>query len=184
MTILHKLKRFMASVTNIANNEPASEVREPHHLVAVAQQRPDGAGHVRHLSPIVRRILTVNIMALAILVGSLLYLGHYQDKIIATELNSLLLQSRIISSAIAEGAVVIDDEDRSIMSPLIARLMVRRLAETAETRTRLFDADNTLLADSRTLPGNKAKIQIEDIEPANDHSTWVRAFHGDRVRCH
>lgn len=182
MPILHKLKRFMASVTNIANNAAAKGTENLGSPGQSSAQRSEGAwlwrganpAGVRHLSPIVRRILAVNVMALAILVGSLLYLGRYQDKIIATELNSLLLQSRIIASAIAEGAVVIDEEDRSIMSPLIARLMVRRLAETAETRTRLFDADNTLLADSRSLPGsNKAKIEIEDIDPLSRHSTWV-----------
>src|SRR5579862_3602476 len=108
---------------------------------------------VRPLSPILLRILAVNVMALAILVGSLLYLGRYQDRIIATELDALLLQSRIIASAVAENAIVIDENDNSILSPLLARLMVRRLAETTETRTRLFDMDDTLLADSRVLLG-------------------------------
>ena len=105
------------------------------------------------------RILAVNVMALAILVGSLLYLGRYQDRIIASELDDLLLQARITASAVGEGAVVINDDDRSILSPLLARLMVRRLAETTETRTRLFDTDSTLLADSRILLGNGGKIQ-------------------------
>lgn len=104
-----------------------------------------------HFSPIVRRILAVNIMALAILVGSLLYLGRYQDRIIATELDSLMLQSRIIASAVAEGAVVIDEDEHNMLSPLLARMMVRRLAETTEIRTRLYDLDQTILADSRTL---------------------------------
>src|ERR1700692_1213656 len=70
----------------------------------------------RYLSPIMLRILAVNVMALAILVGSLLYLGRYQDRIVATELDSLLLQSRIIASAVAEGAIVIDENDHSILS--------------------------------------------------------------------
>jgi two-component system sensor histidine kinase ChvG len=114
-------------------------------------------GDKPQFSPIVLRILAVNVMALAILVGSLLYLGRYQDRIIANELDSLLLQSRIIASAVAEGAIVIDDQDRNVLSPLLARLMVKRLAETTETRTRLFAADNSMLADSRALL-NKAKL--------------------------
>jgi two-component system sensor histidine kinase ChvG len=124
-------------------------------------------------SPIVLRILAVNVMALAILVGSLLYLGRYQDRIVATELDSLLLQSRIIASAVAEGAVVIDAEDRNVLSPLLARLMVRRLAETTDIRTRLFDTEDTLLADSRMLLRNgKGKPQIERLPSLHEKRSW------------
>jgi two-component system sensor histidine kinase ChvG len=132
--------------------------------------RQHGGGvNDRHLSPILLRILAVNIMALAILVGSLLYLGRYQDRIIATQLTAMTLQARIIASAVAQDAIVIDEKDESILSPLLARLMVRRLAETTETRTRLFDADDTLLADSRTLLGKTGKIEIEGL-PDDDRS--------------
>jgi len=132
------------------------------------------AAHAREVSPIVLRILAVNVMALAILVGSLLYLGNYQNRIIATELDSLTLQSRIIASAIAEGAIVISDDDRSILSPLLARLMVRRLAETTETRTRLFSSDDVLLADSRNLLTPKTKSLAGALPaPLDGHPSWL-----------
>ncbi|MDE1900717.1 MAG: stimulus-sensing domain-containing protein [Alphaproteobacteria bacterium] len=103
-------------------------------------------------------------MALAILVGSLLYLGRYQDRIVATELDAMLLQARIVASAVAENAVVINDDDQSILSPLLARMMVRRLAETTETRTQLFSADEALLADSRNLLGlRNGKVEAEPL---------------------
>jgi two-component system sensor histidine kinase ChvG len=136
-------------------------------------RRSEEASNARHLSPIMLRILAVNVMALAILVGSLLYLGRYQDRIIATELEALLMQSRIIASAVAEGAIVIGEDDRSLMSPLLSRLMVRRLAETTETRTRLFDANDTMLADSRTLLGIKPKAPLENLTPEDDRPSWV-----------
>ncbi|MDX2027234.1 MAG: stimulus-sensing domain-containing protein [Alphaproteobacteria bacterium] len=161
----------MASATNTAKDESFTE---PH--TWWLWRRADQAGGKRHLSPIVLRILAVNVMALAILVGSLLYLGRYQDKIIATELNSLLMQSRIISSAVVEGAIVIDENDKSILSPLLSRLMVRRLAETTETRTRLFDRDNTLLADSRALLGSK-KPQTEELSTTEEpRPNWIARF--------
>lgn len=148
---------------------PRNPVKEPH--TWWLWRSSDHTGSARQFSPIVRRILAVNILALAILVGILLYLGRYQDKIISTELDSLLLQSRIIASAVAEGAIVVDENDRNILSPLLARLMVRRLAETTETRTRLFDADDTLLADSRSLLDGKNKIQIAGIDPVDTPSS-------------
>src|ERR1700733_1196269 len=146
-------------------NNPHSSAEQDNRSNTWWLWRPaDHIGDRGHLSPLVLRILAVNVMALAILVGSLLYLGRYQDRIIATELDSLLLQSRIIASAVAENAIVIDENDNSILSPLLARLMVRRLAETTETRTRLFDMDDTLLADSRVLLGGTApKVQVENL---------------------
>lgn len=136
-------------------------------------RHPATGSRVRYLSPIVVRILAVNIMALAILVGSLLYLGRYQDHIVATELDALLLQSRIIASAVAEGAIVVGDDDRNILSPMLSRLMVRRLAETAETRTRLYDTDGALLADSRVLLNNKSKIHSEVSDPSEPSMNWA-----------
>jgi two-component system sensor histidine kinase ChvG len=132
----------------------------------------DMARPKRTVSPLLLRILAVNIMALAILVGGLLYLGNYQDRIVATELDSMLAQARIVASAVAENAVVIDDNDQSILSPLLARMMVRRLAETTEIRTRMFSASETLLADSRYLLADKSsKIQVEDLVPVGDTPT-------------
>ncbi len=123
------------------------------------------------VSPIMLRILAVNVMALAILVGSLLYLGRYQDKLIASELDAMLLQARLSASALGEGAVVLDEEDRNILSPLLARSMIRRLVEASETRTRLFDLDDTLIADSRIMLERGAKVQVEELpNPAVKHS--------------
>ncbi len=166
----------MASVTATAKAEfSPGDGEKP--LTWWLWRHSDQVRGARHLSPIVLRILAVNMMALAILVGSLLYLGHYQDRIIATELDALLLQSRIIASAVAEGAIVVGTDDRTILSPLLARLMVRRLAETTETRTRLFDADDALLADSRTLLGNKPKLPVENLASAADeHPLWASRF--------
>jgi len=129
----------------------------------------------RTVSPLLLRILAVNIMALAILVGGLLYMGNYQDRIVETQLDAMLSQARIVGGAVAENAVVIDDNDQSILSPLLARMMVRRLAETTETRTRLFSSSETLLADSRYLLADRSdKIEGEDMGVVADIPTsWV-----------
>src|SRR5688572_2501794 len=43
----------------------------------------------RAFSPLTLRILAVNVLALAILVGGLLYLGRYQDRLIENEMEAL-----------------------------------------------------------------------------------------------
>ncbi len=117
--------------------------------------------HERHratFSPLMQRIMAVNAMALIILVGSVLYMGGYQDSLVSAELSGLSMQVRMSASAVAEGAVVIDQQEESILSPLLTRLMVRRLVEASETRTRVYDLDDVLIADSMLLAkaANKA----------------------------
>lgn len=157
-------------VTAKANSLPHPQAHQSH--TWWLWRRSERSSNARHLSPIMVRILAVNVMALAILVGSLLYLGRYQDRIVATELEALLMQSRIIASAVAEGAIVIGEDDRSLLSPLLARLMIRRLAETTETRTRLFDSNNIILADSRMLLGMKPKLQLDNLTPEDKRPSW------------
>ena len=85
-------------------------------------------------------ILAVNVLALAILVGGLLYLGRYQDRLIESELEALQTEARIFAGAIGEAAVTRSGDESNDLSHDLARQMVRRLVETTDTRTRLFDA--------------------------------------------
>ncbi|MDD4617294.1 MAG: stimulus-sensing domain-containing protein [Alphaproteobacteria bacterium] len=124
------------------------------------------------VSPLLLRILAVNIMALAILVGGILYLGSYQDRILATELKEMSAQARIVASAVAENAIVVDKNDKRILSPLLGRMMIRRLAETTENRTRLFSAQETLIADSRTLIDKSGKAQTDEMVEERVPASW------------
>src|SRR3954469_17407651 len=119
----------------------------------------------RTFSPLTLRILAVNVLALAILVGGLLYLGRYQDRLIESELEALLTEARIFAGAIGEAAVTRGGDESNELSHDLARQMVRRLVETTDTRTRLFDYSGTLVADSRVLIGPGGVVQIEELPP-------------------
>lgn len=123
----------------------------------------------RRVSPLLLRILAVNIVPLAILVGGLLYLGSYQDKIIATELKEMLAQARLAAGAVSETAVVVDRLGQPILAPLLGRMMVRRLADATENRTRLYSTTHTLLADSRYMAVRRIRPPEE---PALDREGW------------
>ncbi|MCZ6743296.1 MAG: sensor N-terminal transmembrane domain-containing protein, partial [Alphaproteobacteria bacterium] len=51
------------------------------------------------------RILALNVLALAILVGGLLYIDQYQRTLIDAELDSLTVEAEIFAAAIGEAAV-------------------------------------------------------------------------------
>ena len=123
--------------------------------------------HTDHFSPLTQRILAVNVLALVILVGSLLYLGGYKDRLIEAEMEGLAMQARMSASAVAEGAVVLDRDEASILSPLLSRFMVRRLVEASKTRTRVYDNEDILIADSLILLDPAGKLQAKTLPPPN-----------------
>ena len=136
---------------------PAQEILAPRH---------------RGLSPLTLRILAVNLLALATLLGGVLYLGRYQEQLFQAELDSLALQARIFAGAIAEGAIPPSadefNEPSTEIEGVLARQMVRRLVETTDTRTRLYGTDGRLIADSRVVGGPKSLVQIEELAPPPD----------------
>lgn len=123
-------------------------------------------------SPLTLRILAVNVLPLAILVAGLLYLGRYQDRLILSELEALRTEARIFAGALAEGAVIRGPEERHELPPELARQMIRRLVETTDTRTRLFQTNGELIADSRVLSGPGGIVQIEELTPPRQ-GNWL-----------
>lgn len=133
----------------------------------------------RLVSPLTLRILAVNLLALAIPVAGLLYLGHYQDRLIQTELKALLTEARIFASALGEGAMTRDDT-MSALDPDASRAMVRRLVETTETRTRLYGLEGRMIADSLQFGGPFNQIQAVELPPPADPRPWAGL--GDAIR--
>ena len=119
----------------------------------------------RAVSPITRRILAVNVLALAILVAGLLYLGEYRQSLIAAELTTLATRAEVFAAAFGESAVADTDLASRRLVPETTGQMVRRLAQVTATRARVFDAVGKLIADSRLLVGAGGVVQVEELPP-------------------
>lgn len=115
--------------------------------------------HSRMMSPLTRRILAVNLLAPALLLVGLFYLGEYRRSLVVAELSSLRTHGEIFAVALGESAV---SPAGANLMPDLASQIVRRLAFTAETRARLFAVNGALVADSRALlePGGQV-VQAE-----------------------
>lgn len=170
----------MASATATRRAERAAETPRPPAFPDPGNGDEPQRRTRRTLSPLTLRILAVNVLALAILVGGLLYLGRYQERLVDAELEALATEARIFASALGEGAVRREETDAAqevyVLQPELARQMVRRLVETTETRTRLFAADGRALSDSRVLTGSPGSIQIEDLPPPPSGNVVSRLF--------
>ena len=150
---------------------PTNETSERH-----ARQRNPTADRPRRLifSPLTRRILAINILALAIPVGGLLYLGPYRDGLIDTELESLRTQTDIFAGALGEGAIQTEPSGRQILNVNHARDMIRRLTAAASVRARLFLVSGQIVADSRHLGDRGRLVRILSLPPPEDDTAFRR----------
>lgn len=120
----------------------------------------------RHIS-LTWRILALNVLALVTLVVGLLYLDRYRTSLIDTELDALTVQGQIVAEAIGEAAVTSSPAEGQDYLTASTRPLVRRLAEPAHLRARLFAINGDLIADSRALSGPGGMVQIAEL-PAPD----------------
>ncbi|MGH7089177.1 MAG: stimulus-sensing domain-containing protein, partial [Stellaceae bacterium] len=123
------------------------------------------ARRLRRLSPLTRRILAVNVLAIALLGFGLLYLGEYQQSLVTAELESLRTQGQIFAAALGEGAVIDVPGEGEMLVPELGRDMMRRLVEPTHTRARLFDVRGRLIGDTRMLRGSGGAVQVEVLPP-------------------
>jgi len=125
-------------------------------------------------SPLTRRILAVNLIAPIILVVGLFYMDRYKQGLIRNELAGLATQAEMVAGAVGEGAVSEQALGFLELNGELAQQMVRRLAEPAQVRAKLYDAVGGLAADSRFLLSAKGNIQIEDLPPPHGHGWQAR----------
>ena len=117
------------------------------------------------VSPLTRRILAVNVLALALLAGGFLYLGKYQASLIGQQIESLKTQGEIFGAALGEGAVLDSVDEGEVLLPDLARQMMSRLVEPTRTRARLFDAEGNIIADSRVLRATAGQARVLRLAP-------------------
>ena len=160
MRISPRSKPSMASVIDIATADPGSPSSPA--LDRTTYLRRGNSGRRWPISPLTRRILAVNVLALALLAGGFLYLGKYQASLVGQQIESLKTQGEVFAAALGEGAVWDSDEGEMLL-PDLARDMMRRLVEPTRTRARLFSVKGEVIADSRVLRGPGDSIQVLEL---------------------
>ncbi|MEZ5872954.1 MAG: sensor histidine kinase [Nitratireductor sp.] len=143
-------------------------------------------------SSLTRRIVFLNLAALAVLLSGILYLNQFREGLIDARVESLLIQGRIIAGAIASSATVdtntimvdpekliemqagesispkVDSFDtlESPIKPERVAPILRTLIQPTSTRARIYDRDGILLLDSRHLYAG-GQILRYDLQPLN-----------------
>src|SRR5271170_348940 len=164
-------------LTTVADNEVADPVARPALLPSRGRspaRRSRSRGWRSPISPLTRRILAVNVLALALLAGGFLYLGKYQTSLMGQQIESLKMQGEIFGAALGEGAVLDSADEGEVLLPDLARQMMRRLVAPTKTRARLFDIKGDIIADSRVLRGPGGAIQVSELPPPDTKSPVVK----------
>ncbi len=121
----------------------------------------------RWVSPLMRRVLLVNFVPLALLLGAVLYLDQYQDGLLEAEVSALREQARIYAGALGESAVRVTDPNNPVLVPDIARPLLRRLTDpTPNAGAKIYAPDGTLIADSRVRMGAGGAVNTEPLPVA------------------
>jgi two-component system sensor histidine kinase ChvG len=126
----------------------------------------------RRTSPLLRRILTLNVMALIIPVVGLLYLDQYRDSLITAELEALKTEGQLFAVALGETGVTAGDLGDEKLMPEAARLTLRRMVEISKNRARLFALDGSLVADSLRLLTPEGDVEIVPLEAPRPQSLF------------
>jgi two-component system sensor histidine kinase ChvG len=124
-------------------------------------------------SPLTRRILALNVMALLVPVLGLLYLPTYRDSLVQSELELLKTEGKLFSGALAASGVVTGPLGDEKLLPETSRQTIRRLVDVSKTRARLFTPDGTLIADSFMLSGPGGIVTITPLPPLDPDQSLV-----------
>jgi two-component system sensor histidine kinase ChvG len=141
-------------------------------LAAEGEDRP-ARRRRRLVSPLIRPILAINLLALVLLGGGLLYLDDYRKGLIQAEIENLRTQALIVASALAEGAIDTAAIDPPALQPDVSRQLLRRLVSAMNTRARLFGVNGELIADTRILVGPGGLVQIRELPPPHS-GNWAK----------
>ena len=166
----------MASAIDTAIAEPVSRLA---HRVGrrITLWRQSG-GRRWPISPLTRRILAVNVLALALLAGGFLYLGKYQASLVSQQIEALKMQGEVFAAALGEGAVLDSVDEGEILLPELARQMMRRLVEPTRARARLFDTKGDIIADSHVLRGPGDSVQMLELPAPDARGSIMRIADG------
>ena len=152
----------------VSRNESAAERKRPVTFRRARPKRVTGGARSRLISPLTRKVLAVNFIAVLIPVAGFLSLGQYRDSLIETEMDALKTQGEVFAGAIGEGAIATTLSGDQMLDIPPAQQIVRRLSESNAMRARLFLPDGKLAADSRLLVAGGGVIHIQVLPPPSE----------------
>ena len=150
---------------------------------AIATARIDRRGAAapgrrrRRFSALTQRVLAVNLLALGLVVGGVVYLDQYQRGLIQGRLDALVTQARIVAAALGETVIPRDPTVPQLIDAYRLGQVILPLVVPVGSRARVFRNDGELVADSRNAPA-RVRVAIRELPPPHATDFPDRLFHG------
>ena len=122
------------------------------------------------ISPLLLRLLTLNILILFFIVGGLISIDRYQQTLQENEFKKLEDEGKILSQAIGRTILPIDDLRSQVIITKEAQETIGYLLSQSRVRIRLFSYQGDLIADSEKTIGYRTKIKetkLADVKEKN-----------------
>ena len=131
------------------------------------------------ISKLTLRLLAINILALAIVVGGIFYLDRYQTSLRIERLEALQTDTTMYAAALAERVARRDTIRPNQIEPessgsqkftffidrKLSQEILLRLVLPVKRRARLFDPSGQLIADTRFRASGRAEVQLTELPP-------------------
>jgi len=128
----------------------------------------------RWVSPLLRRILLVNVLPLVLLVAALLYLNQYQNGLLEAEVTALREQARVFAGALGESAVSLTNpKDPKLIADIARPLLYRLTDPTPDADAKLYAPDGSVIADSRVREEPGGAVKTEPLPPPVEYGPIV-----------
>lgn len=110
----------------------------------------------RIISPLTLRILAVNLFALLMLAGGILYLDQFRVRLIEQRSEELQIQSLLMAGGLSEMAAQTPETPR--LDPERTAALIAQMAEATSVRIQVVDASGVELMDTNWLPDREVII--------------------------
>lgn len=145
------------------------------------------------ISKLTLRLLFINILALAILAGGILYLDQFRRGLMVERLETLQANAEMIAAALGETAVIpqmTTSQDNQASSqnidellsqgekidPTLSQQVLQRLVPPIQCRARLFSPNGELAADTRLFGSSGGEVSLQELPPpvvSNLVQRWI-----------
>ena len=127
------------------------------------------------ISPLLLRLLTLNILALFFILGGLISIDRYQQTLQENEFKKLEDEGRILSQAIGRTILPTEDLRYQVIITREAQETITYLLSQSRVRIRLFSYQGNLLADSERSVGFQTRVTSVEL-PSLQEKNIIRIF--------
>ena len=127
------------------------------------------------ISPLLLRLLTLNILILFFLVGGFISIDRYQNTLQENEFKKLEDEGRILSQAIGNTILPVEGFKSQVIITREAQETISYLLSKSRVRIRLFSYQGDLLADSERTVGFETRVKSAEL-PSLEKKNFFRIF--------